>query len=106
VVVRHGRLAATATTGPGADPRPTIAALKATAEHVPPPIPPACAAHPEETEIVLDWLDQPGVRLVDVDDGWGCPVHGAEAYRAPGATTSAVAAAAALKASPDPGPES
>jgi len=91
VVVRHGRLGATATTGRGLDPRPTIEALLATAEHVPAPVPPATGAHPEETEIVLGWLDEPGVRLVAVEPGWGCPVRGAEAYRPTGATAAALA---------------
>ncbi len=73
VVVRHGRLAATATTPPRVDPRPIVDALVATAEHVDAPCPPATAAHPEETEIVLAWLEQPGVRLIDVDEGLGMP---------------------------------
>jgi DNA polymerase-3 subunit epsilon len=90
VVVRHGRLAATATTPPRVDPRPIVDALVATAEHVDAPCPPATAAHPEETEIVLAWLEQPGVRLIDAAEGWACPVHGAEAYRSPGAVVSAL----------------
>lgn len=90
VVVRHGRLAATATSRPGTDPRPVIASLVASAEHVPPPVAPATAAHPEETEIVLSWLEEPGVRLVEVEEGWACPVRGAEALRLPGATARAV----------------
>ena len=96
VVVRHGRLCATTTTPPGTDPRPAIAALRATAEDVPAPCAPATAAHPEETDLVLTWLEQPGVRLVDAGDGWACPVRGAEAYRDPAATAAAVAAALAV----------
>ncbi|MDT0164324.1 DEDD exonuclease domain-containing protein [Actinotalea sp. AC32] len=91
VVVRHGRLCATATTPPRTDPRPTIASLVATAEHVEAPIPPATAAHPEETELVLAWLEEPGTRLVEVGEGWACPVRGAEAFRARGTTAAAVA---------------
>ncbi|MBX9243660.1 DEDD exonuclease domain-containing protein [Actinotalea ferrariae] len=94
-VVRHGRLSSTTATPPGADPRPAIGALVATAEHVPPPVLPSSAAHPEETDLVLDWLEQPGVRLVEVQEGWACPVRGAEAFRAPGTTAAAVAAAMA-----------
>jgi DNA polymerase III subunit epsilon len=77
VLVRHGRLAGTTTTPPGADPRPFIEALRATGEQVtarPFPLP---AAHPEETEQVLRWLEQPGVRLVDLDGEWSCPLNGA-----------------------------
>ncbi len=90
VVVRHGRLAATATTPGGVDPRPVIASLLATAEHVEPPCPPASGAHPEETELVLGWLEEPGVRLVEVAEGWACPVRGAESLRAPGAVAAAI----------------
>jgi DNA polymerase-3 subunit epsilon len=40
------------------------------------------AALPEETEIVLSWLEQPGVRLVAMDGGsWASPVGGAAAAR-------------------------
>ncbi len=91
VVVRHGRLGATATTPRGADPRDAIAALLATAEHVPHPVLPATGAHPEESDLILGWLDQDGVRLVEVGSGWSCPVRGAEAFRPRGATAAAVA---------------
>ncbi|NLE70684.1 MAG: DEDD exonuclease domain-containing protein [Actinomycetales bacterium] len=94
VVVRHGRLCATVTTPPGADPRPAVDALLATAEEAPPPTLPASAAHPEETDIVLRWLEQPDVRLIEVGEGWACPVRGAEAYRhRPGDGASPLAAA-------------
>jgi DNA polymerase-3 subunit epsilon len=82
VVVRHGRLAGTTVTAPGADPTPAIRALQQTAEQVSAPAPPAPAAHPEETEKVLRWLESPGVRLVEVDGEWTCPVNGAGAARA------------------------
>jgi DNA polymerase-3 subunit epsilon len=39
------------------------------------------AAHPEETEEVLRWLEQPGVRLVDLDGEWAVPLHGAAGAR-------------------------
>ena len=95
VVVRYGRLGATATTPPGTDPRAAISALLATAEHVAAPCLPATSAHPEESDLVLGWLDEAGVRLVEVAEGWACPVRGAESYRHPGATAAAVAAALA-----------
>ena len=41
-------------------------------------VPPAGAAHPEETDLLLGWLEQPGVRVVDVDGEWSCPVRGAQ----------------------------
>lgn len=91
VVVRHGRLAATATTPAGTDPRPRLAALQATGEVPEPPVLPASSAHPEETGLLVDWLDGPGVRLVAVGDGWSCPVRCAEAFRTPGGSPAAVA---------------
>ena len=77
MLVRHGRLAGTAVSPPGADPRPAITALRAAGEHVAPPAAPMPAAHPEETEQVLRWLEQPGVRLVDLEGQWSTPLHGA-----------------------------
>lgn len=80
VVVRHGRLAATAVTRPDEDPLPVVEALRATAEAVERPVPPAPACHPEEAGLVLDWLEQPGTRLVHVSDVWACPVRSASAH--------------------------
>jgi DNA polymerase-3 subunit epsilon len=81
VLVRHGRLAGTAVSPAGADPRPLIEALRAAGEHVAAPVVPMPAAHPEETEEVLRWLEQPGVRLVDLDGEWATPLHGAAGAR-------------------------
>ncbi|PWJ49881.1 DNA polymerase-3 subunit epsilon [Quadrisphaera granulorum] len=77
VVVRHGRLAGTTTTPPGADPRPAVEALRATAEVVAPPVPPEPACSAEEAERVLAWLEGEGVRLVSVEGTWACPVRSA-----------------------------
>lgn len=82
VVVRHGRLAATTVTPRGADPMPYIEAARTSAEVVLPAPWPAPAALPEETEKVLRWLESPGVRLVDLDGEWSCPVGGAGGARA------------------------
>ena len=82
VVVRYGRLAGTTVTPARQDPTPYIDALRCAAEQVPAPARPAPAAHPEETEKVLRWLESPGVRLVDVDGTWASPLHGAGAARA------------------------
>lgn len=80
VVVRHARFAGTAVTGPREDPLPVVDALRATAEVVEPAQPPAPACHPEEAALVLDWLDQPHVRLVHVSGTWTCPVRSALAH--------------------------
>lgn len=80
VAVRHGRLSGTAVVDRRTDPRPTISALRLSGEHVDPPVAPAPAAHPEETDLVLAWLDAPGVRLVEAPEGLTCPVRGAQRY--------------------------
>ena len=81
VCVRHGRLAGSSTSPRGADPMPYIEALRASAEVVAAPTAPATAATAEESEKVLRWLEAPGVRIVDVDGDWTCPVGGAAAVR-------------------------
>ncbi|HEY5516275.1 MAG TPA: DEDD exonuclease domain-containing protein [Pengzhenrongella sp.] len=97
ILVRHGRLAGTAMVDRRTDPHLAVAALRLTGEQVTAPVTPAPAAHPEEADLLLDWLDSPGVRLVDgaPDDGAlpgrSCPVHGAEAYADPARTAALVA---------------
>jgi DNA polymerase-3 subunit epsilon len=78
--IRHGRLAGSSVAPRGADPMPYVAALVASAEHVPAPPVPAPAGLVEETEIIARWLETPGVRLVEVEGDWSCPVRGAGAY--------------------------
>jgi len=80
--VRHGRLAGSSVSPPGADPLPYVASLRATAEVVQPPVGPVPAATAEETELVLRWLEQPGTRIVELDGAWSCPVGGAAGVRA------------------------
>ena len=81
-VVRHGRLAAAGVIPGGTDAQQYVAELRATAETVaasPGPVPAATA---EETERILRWLELPGIRLVDVDGEWTCPVGGATRHLA------------------------
>jgi DNA polymerase-3 subunit epsilon len=81
-VVRHGRLAAAGVIPPGADAHQYVAELRMSAETVgdaPGPVPAATA---EESEKVLRWLESEGVRLVDVDGEWACPVAGATRHLA------------------------
>lgn len=81
-VVRYGRLAAAGVIPPGADAQGYVATLRLSAETVsgaPGPIPAATA---EETEKVLRWLESPGIRLVDVDGEWTCPIAGATRHLA------------------------
>jgi DNA polymerase-3 subunit epsilon len=80
VCVRHGRLAGTAVSPRGVDPMITVASVRATAEVVAPAgLTPAGLA--EETEVILRWLEAPGVRIVDIDGLWTCPVGGAGSVR-------------------------
>ena len=88
VLVRYGRLAGTARVDRRTDPRPTIATLQATGEQVEPAVAPATAAHPEETDLILAWLEKPGVRLVAVDVPWACPVRSAESLGDPAAAVA------------------
>ncbi|GAA3736344.1 DEDD exonuclease domain-containing protein [Salinactinospora qingdaonensis] len=83
-VVRHGRLAASGVLTADSDPQRYLEALVATAETVAVaspeagPVPRATAA---EMECVLRWLETPGVRLVELEGSWTCPVGGAQKYR-------------------------
>ncbi|WP_298991716.1 DEDD exonuclease domain-containing protein [uncultured Pseudokineococcus sp.] len=77
VLVRHGRLAGTAVAPAGTDPMPVVASLRAAGEVVEPPALPAPAALVDETELVARWLEQDGVRLVELEGTWASPLHGA-----------------------------
>ncbi len=76
-VIRHGRLAAAGIAARGTDPRKYLDMLRASAETVLPGIGPVATASPEEIELVLRWLDQPGIRLVEMNGTWTCPIAGA-----------------------------
>ncbi len=80
-VVRHGRLAGASMVPHGADPRPYVDTLRATAEAVRPAPAPLPAATVEEAECILRWLDTAGVRLVEVSGDWTVPAHGAGSQR-------------------------
>jgi DNA polymerase-3 subunit epsilon len=81
VCVRYGRLAGACRTTPGTDPMPQIEALRSSAEAVPAPGAGGGAALAQESELVLDWLETPGTRLVDLEGQWTCPVGGAGSRR-------------------------
>jgi DNA polymerase III subunit epsilon len=76
-VIRYGRLAAAGLSPSGTDPRKYLELLRASAETVLPGVGPVATASPEEIEAVLRWLDSPGIRLVEMDGTWTCPVSGA-----------------------------
>ncbi len=81
-VVRFGRLAAAGVIPSGGDAHHYVGSLRAGAETVLPSPGPVPAATAEETERILRWLESPGVRLVDVDGEWICPVGGASRHLA------------------------
>ena len=81
-VVRHGRLAAAGVIPPGADAAGYVATLRPRPRPSRPAPGPIPAATAEETEKVLRWLESPGIRLVDVDGEWTCPVAGATRHLA------------------------
>ena len=75
-VIRFGRLAAAARSGPAEVPQAVARAAVATAETVATPVGPLPAASVEETERIADWLEQPGVRLIEITGDWMWPLHG------------------------------
>ncbi len=81
-VVRSGRLAASGVIPPDAHAGVWVTQLRESAESViggPGPTP---AASAEESEQILRWLEQPGVRLVHVEGEWTCPIRGATRHLA------------------------
>ncbi|WP_244246913.1 DEDD exonuclease domain-containing protein [Nocardioides euryhalodurans] len=81
-VVRHGRLAAAGVIPSGTDAHAFVDALRLGAESVRPAPGPVPAATAEETERILRWLESPGIRLVDVDGEWTCPITGSTRHLA------------------------
>jgi DNA polymerase-3 subunit epsilon len=77
-IVRHGRLAGAITAPPGTHPRLSLETARATAETVLATAPgPTPCATPEETERILDWLERPDTRLVEISSDWASPIGGA-----------------------------
>ena len=81
-VVRSGRLAASGVIPVDAHAGVWVTQLRASAESVSGGPGPTPAATAEESEQILRWLEQPGVRLVHVDGEWTCPVRGAARHLA------------------------
>ncbi|WP_454921927.1 DEDD exonuclease domain-containing protein [Actinomyces naeslundii] len=66
-VVRWGVLAGSMTTAPGADPRPAVELLRASARVVERPDRVGEVASIEETSLLADWVLDDGARIVEVD---------------------------------------
>ncbi len=75
-VIRYGRLAAAARSSPSEVPQAVARAAVATAETVTAPVGFLPSAGVEETERIADWLEQPGVRLIEITGDWMWPLHG------------------------------
>jgi DNA polymerase III subunit epsilon len=80
-VIRRGRLVGSDVAHRGVAPMPIVESLQATAEAVPDESAQAVAAAVEESEILLRWLAEPGVRLVRASDPWSLPAAGAGGQR-------------------------
>jgi DNA polymerase-3 subunit epsilon len=75
-VIRYGRLAAAGVARPRDVPQAVARAIRATAETVAKPPDPLPAAGIEETERIADWLERPGVRIIDIMGDWAWPLNG------------------------------
>jgi DNA polymerase-3 subunit epsilon len=80
IVVRHGKLAGTAQ-GTATNYKEVIDSLKLTADIVTDNGEILPASHHEEVEVLLRYLNQDGIRLVDVEGEWSLPVFGSGAAR-------------------------
>ncbi|HHV20532.1 MAG TPA: DEDD exonuclease domain-containing protein [Propionibacterium sp.] len=74
-VIRHGRLAGAALARPGEIPQALARETVALAETVTAPLAPEPAGTVEEAERIADWLERPGVRLIEIDGDWFWPRH-------------------------------
>ncbi|WP_185732122.1 DEDD exonuclease domain-containing protein [Actinomyces bowdenii] len=72
IAVRWGMLAGSMSTPPGADPRPGVAALRASARVVERPERVGQGASAEETLLLADWALDEGARLVEVEGDPQC----------------------------------
>lgn len=87
VCVRWGRLAGSATSPPGADPRPVVAALCSAAQVVARPERIGAQTSVEETLLLADWVLSEGTRLVELEGPEGdgsvlsSPVAGAARHQ-------------------------
>ena len=74
-VFRYAQLAAAGIARPGEDPGRVAEQLVTMASSVTPVIPGMPAGSIEEAELIAAWMEEPGVRLIDIDGVWGWPVH-------------------------------
>lgn len=77
IVIKHGRLVASACVPHGPRLRPALDALVATAPTIDASGHGLPVAHIDEALAVLTWLDRPGVRLADIEGEWTLPITAA-----------------------------
>lgn len=80
-VIRHGCLAGAVNSSPGCSLQEAADAAIGTAAAVDPPQGPGSAGLPEETDLLLRWLNEPGIRLLRVHKPWSIPLHSVGAFR-------------------------
>lgn len=81
LLARYGKLAGTTVTPRHTDPRPAATALLETGSQIEVSRPGLPAGTPQEAEIILNWLNTPGTRLISIEGSWHSPIHGADQYR-------------------------
>lgn len=74
-VIRHGRLAAAALCPPMRAPQVVARDAVTLAETVTAPVVGLPAGSIEECERVASWLEQPGVRFIELEGDWSWPAH-------------------------------
>ncbi|MGI8676480.1 MAG: DEDD exonuclease domain-containing protein [Nocardioidaceae bacterium] len=79
-VMRFGRLVAAGVLPAGVAAAEFVGSLATLAETVIPGPGPTPAATAAETEALLRWLESDGVRLIELDGEWTCPLDGAGRY--------------------------
>jgi DNA polymerase-3 subunit epsilon len=67
-VIRHGHLAAATQVRRAAEVIPAAAAAVAESGTGPDPL-------VEETQLIADWLERPGVRIIEIEGTWAWPLH-------------------------------
>jgi DNA polymerase-3 subunit epsilon len=82
VAIRYGRLAGSALSNPGVSLAQTIESLTLSAEVVTPAESVLPASTHEEVELLLNYLESPGLRLVEVIGEWHLPIFGSGKSRA------------------------
>lgn len=74
-VFRHGRLAQASVAPVGHDALAVAEAARSSAEAVPRPSGPQPSALIEETSLIASWMEQPGVRIIDITGSWSWPLR-------------------------------